>query len=75
MSLRLFRCQDSSVSLSRPVGRDTDSVIYIQSKDEPNLIETGAKLGDMTSELRSTGYISQFVNGVSKNYAFNVIVT
>jgi len=29
---------------------DTDSVIYIKPKDERSLIETGDKLGDMTSE-------------------------
>jgi len=40
----------------RAIYCDTDSVIYIQPKDEPNLIETGDKLGDMTSELRSTDY-------------------
>ena len=31
---------------------DTDSVIYIQPRDGPQLIETGNLLGDMTSELR-----------------------
>jgi len=53
----------------------TDSVIYIQPKDEPNLIETGDKLGDMTSELRSTEYVSEFVSGGPKNYAYKVIDT
>jgi len=31
---------------------DTDSVIHIQPRDEPSLIETEERLGDMTSELR-----------------------
>ena len=31
---------------------DTDWVIYIQPRDEPDLIETGDKLGYMTCELR-----------------------
>jgi len=48
---------------------DTDSVIYIQHKHEINLIETGDKLGDMTSELRYTDYVSEFVHGGPKNYA------
>ena len=39
---------------------DTDSVIYIQPTDEPGFNETGDKLGDMTSELRPTDYISEF---------------
>jgi len=59
----------------RAIYCDTDSVIYIQPKDEPNLIETGDKLGDMTSELRSTEYIFEFVSGGPKNYAYTVIGT
>jgi len=47
----------------RAIYCDTHSVIYIQPKDEPNLIETGDKLGDMTSELRSKKYVSEFVIG------------
>jgi len=59
----------------RAIYCDTDSVIYIQRKDEPNLIETGDKLGDMTSELRTTEYITKFVSGGPKNYAFKVLDT
>jgi len=33
---------------------DKDSVLYIQPRNESSLIETGDKLGDMTSELRPT---------------------
>ena len=47
---------------------DTDSVIYIQPNDETELIETGDKLGDMTSEL-----ISEFASGGSKNFAYRVV--
>ena len=57
----------------RAIHCDTDSVIYIQPRDEPVLIETGDKLGDMTSELRTTDYISEFVSGGPKNYAYRVI--
>jgi len=59
----------------RAIYCDTNSVIYIKPKDEPNLIETGDKLGDMTSELRSTEYVSEFVSGGPKNYAYTVIDT
>jgi hypothetical protein len=52
---------------------DTDSVIYIQPKDEPSLIETGDKLGDMTSELRLSESISEFVSGGPKNYAYKIV--
>ena len=37
----------------RAIYCDRDSVIYIQPKDNPGLIETGDNLGDMTSELRT----------------------
>jgi len=53
----------------------TDSFIYIQPRDEPGLIETGDKLGDMTSELRTMDYISEIVSGGPKNYAYRVIDT
>jgi len=51
---------------------DTDSVIYIQPKDEPSLIEMGGKLGNMTSELRLSDSISEFVSGGHKNYAYKI---
>ena len=59
----------------REIYCNTNSVIYILPKDEPNLIETGDKLGDMTSELLSTEYVSEFVSGGPKNYAYTVIDT
>jgi len=48
-------------------------VIYIQPKDEPSLIETGDKLGDMSSELRPSESISEFVSGGPKNYAYKIV--
>jgi len=42
---------------------DKNSVIYIQLWDEPKLIETGDKLEDMTSELRPSESIVEFVSG------------
>ena len=59
----------------RAIYCDTFSVIYIHPKDEPNLIETGDTMGDMTSELRTTEYVSEFVSGMPKNYAYKVIDT
>jgi len=52
---------------------DTVSVTYIQPKDDLNLIETGDRMGDMTSELRPTDYVSEFVSGDPKNYTHKVI--
>jgi len=54
---------------------DTDSVIYIQPRDETALIETGDKLGDMTSELRPFEFISELVSGGHINYAYRVMTS
>jgi len=50
----------------------TDSVIFIQPKDEPPLFETGDNFGDMTSELKPYEIISEFVRAVPKNYAYTI---
>jgi len=52
---------------------DTDSVVYIQTRDELVLIETGDKLMDMTCELRSCEFISDFGSGGPKSYAYIVM--
>jgi len=54
---------------------DTDSVIHIQPRGEHPLTETGDKLGDMTSVLRSSEMISEFACGGPKNYAHRVVGT
>ena len=54
---------------------DTASVIYIQPRDEPKLIETGNKLGEMTSKMRQLETISEFVSGGPNNYAYSVLIT
>jgi hypothetical protein len=40
-------------SQNKTICCDTGSVIYVQPADEPPLVETGDKLGAMTSELKS----------------------
>jgi len=45
-------------------------VKYILPWEEPTLIETGYKLGDVTSEMRPSEFISQFASGGPKNYAY-----
>lgn len=53
---------------------DTDSIIYLETADTPK-IKTGDLLGDMTDELAGFGknaYITTFVSGGPKNYAFKV---
>ena len=48
-------------------------MIYIQPRDEPALIETGDILRDKTSKLRPSEFISEFVSGGPKNYAYRVM--
>ena len=55
---------------------DTDSIIYISRPTDTNL-PTGNFLGDLKDELEDYGqgaYISQFVSGGPKNYAFEVTI-
>ncbi|XP_061191088.1 uncharacterized protein LOC133199270 [Saccostrea echinata] len=49
---------------------DTDSVIFVSKvgDDEPNV---GPYLGQLTNELFTDDYITEFVSGGPKNYAFN----
>jgi len=54
---------------------DTDSVIYIQPRDEPQLTETGDKMGNMTYEMRPSQTILEFVSGGPQNYAYRVLDT
>ena len=51
----------------------TDSVIYIQPRDEPQLVETRKNLGDMTSELKPYEIITEFVSAGPKKYAYKIL--
>jgi len=42
----------------------------VQKTGDPPLIECGDALGDITSELKANEYISEFVSGGPKNYAY-----
>jgi hypothetical protein len=52
---------------------DTDSVLFVQPSDEAPLVGTGGCLGAMTSELKPSEYIEEFVNGGPKNYAYRIV--
>jgi hypothetical protein len=52
---------------------DTDSIIYIQPRDEPTLVETGNNLGQITSELKPDEIISEVVFAGPKNYAHKTL--
>jgi len=52
---------------------DTDSVIFVQPRDEAPLVQTGDCLGAMTSELKPREFICEFVSGGPKNYAYKSI--
>ena len=51
---------------------DTDSVIFVQKDGEPPLIQCGDARCEMTSELKGTEFISEFVSGCPKNYAYKL---
>ena len=57
-------------SQKRALYADTYSVIVIQPRYGAALLKTGDCLGDMTSELKPCEYISEFVSGRAKNYAY-----
>ena len=45
---------------------DTDSVVYVEPRGEPGLVETGECLGAMTSELKPGHHICEFVSAGPK---------
>jgi len=47
----------------------------VQPSAESPLVETGDNLGDMTSELKPSEFIEEFVSGGPKNYAYKVVDT
>ena len=49
---------------------EADSVLFIQLRDGATSVNTGDRLGDMTSELKLCEYISEFGSGSPKNYAY-----
>ena len=53
----------------RAIYCDTDSVKFVQPSAESPLVERGDCLGAMTSELKPSEYIDEFVSGGPKNYA------
>ena len=57
---------------TRALYTDTESMIFIHPRDGVILVNTGDCLGDMTSELKPCEYISEFVCGGPKNYAYQL---
>ena len=49
---------------------DTDSVIFVEKKNEPQPVKTGDYLGELTNELKPGNHIVSFVSGGPKNYAY-----
>ena len=52
---------------------DTDSVVCVQPRGEPGLVNTGDCLGAMASELKSGHYICDFVGACPKIYAYKTV--
>ncbi|KAJ8954631.1 hypothetical protein NQ317_002426 [Molorchus minor] len=54
---------------------DTDSIIFVSTEDDEYDVAVGEFIGDMTDELETYGpdsYITEFVSGGPKNYAYKV---
>ena len=49
---------------------DTDSVIFVEPRDDATLVQTDDCLGAMTSELKPEEFICEFVSGGPKTYAY-----
>jgi len=57
----------------RAIYWDTDSVVYGQPRDVPAVVETGNNLGTMTSELKTSEIMEEFVSGGPINYAYKTV--
>ena len=69
--LRLYSYLDKLQK--RALSCDTDSFLFVQPRGESALVETGDSLGAMTSELKPSEFIEEFVNGGPKNYAYKIV--
>jgi len=52
---------------------DEDSVLFVEPRDEPALVETGDNLGAMTPELRPFEFIEEYVSGGPNYYAYKIV--
>jgi len=69
--LRLYEMLDT-VGIERVLYCDTDSIIYIQRRDEPDLLPTGNYLGELTREIKKGWEMRIFYGAGPKNYAYQV---
>ena len=63
----LDRLQDNAIYCNN------NSLIYIRPRDETRAYRNGGQIGDMTSELRPTDFVSEFVSGGPKILAYILI--
>jgi len=47
--------------------------MFVQPRDEPALFEIGDSLGAMTSELKPSKFIEEYVSGGPKYYAYKIV--
>ena len=59
----------------RAIYCERNIIIFVQPRNESALVETGVSLGIMTSELRPSEFIEEFVSGGPKNYAQRIVNT
>jgi len=46
--------------------------MFVQPRDEPALVETGDNLGSITSKLKPSQFIEEYVSSGPKNYAYKI---
>ena len=56
------RAQASEWICSRDIYCDADSIMFVEHREEPALMETRNELGAMTYELRPSVFIEEFVS-------------
>ena len=57
----------------RAIYSDTDSVLYVQPREGPALVETRDNLGAMTLEFKPSEFIEEFIRGGPKNYTYKTV--
>jgi hypothetical protein len=67
--LKLYELLDT-VGIQRLLYCDTDSIMYVQKRTEPDLLHIGNYLGDLTDEIDPGWEIRAFIGLGPKNYTY-----
>ena len=70
MELYNYMDQLSTTDKTQVLYCDTDSIIYNMNSEPKKSLELGPYLGDLTNELKSNEYITDYVSAGPKSYAY-----